>query len=254
MLAPGLDPQAALALRLVELHLERMLPTATLRALQPHLKAARKALEGKPVAKWLDKVRLISKSQPLLPPTVDGSVVGAIHEALLDGKVLEAAYKARDNESAKAYRLHPLGLVYRDNVGSLVATDEDFDDPRVYLLHRFVEAKMSARKMKPSPAFDLDKFIADGGLGYRMGDTEISVELLFARETGVALEETPLSAGQKLARRDDGSIVVSARLKDTQVFRSWLLGFGDRVEVLSPKSLRAAIAASLAAAAKLYAR
>lgn len=86
-----------------------------------------------------------------------------------------------------------------------------------------------------------------------MGDTEISVELLFARETGVALEETPLSAGQKLARRDDGSIVVSARLKDTQVFRSWLLGFGDRVEVLSPKSLRAAIAASLAAAANLYA-
>ena len=253
VLLPGLDPQAALALRLVELHLERMLPKATLRALQPHLQAARKALDGKPVAKWLEKVRLISRSQPLLPPRIDGSITGVVHEALLEGKQIEAKYKGRGSEMAKDMTLHPLGLVHRDSVAYLVATAFEYTDARLYPLHRFLDAKMSQLKARPLAGFSLDAFIAEGELGYKIGKEEIEVELLFEKDAGQGLEETPLSADQKVTKREDGSVLVKARVPDTQVLRSWILGFASSVEVVKPRALRVAVARAHEAAVEVYA-
>jgi predicted DNA-binding transcriptional regulator YafY len=237
---PGLDPQAALALRLCELHLERALPKSTFKALQPHLQAAKKALEGKPVAKWLDKVRLVSRSQPLLPPKASGDVTGVVHEALLESRQIEAKYRSRAAPEAKTMTLHPLGIVHRDSVAYLVATAYEYKDPRLYPLHRFDDATMLPAKAKQPAGFDLDKYIADGELSYRFGAADIHVELVFEKEAGNGLEETPLSSDQVLTHEGD-VVRVTARIPDTQVLRSWLLGFGEKVEVVKPSSLRKAI-------------
>src|SRR5688572_17862797 len=151
LLMPGADPQAALALRLVELYLERMMPKSTLRALQPHLDASKKALDGKPVAKWLDKVRLIPRHQPLIPPKIDGAIVGVIHEALLEGKQIEAMYRGKKSAEPAEMTLHPLGLVYRDALAYLVATAWDYDDVRVYPFQRFTSAKLLDAPAKTKP-------------------------------------------------------------------------------------------------------
>lgn len=253
----SLDPQAALALRLVELHLESVLPQGTLRALQPQLVAAKKALEGKPVARWLERVRVISRSQPMIAPKVDGNIAGVVHEALLEGKTVQAKYRSKKNSSApdagKEMELHPLGLVHRDGGHYLVATAFDYRDPRLYPLHRFADAKMGDKKAKALPGFDLDKFIAQGELGYRISKDDIDLELAFDKEAGGALEESPLASDQTLTRTPEGRVIVKARLPDTQVLRSWILGFGSKVEVKKPKSLRAAIRETHEAAAKQYA-
>ena len=251
MMVPGADPQSALALRLAELHLERLLPKSTLRALQPHLQASKRALEGKTLARWLDKVRLIPRTQPLLPPKVDGHVVGVIHEALLDGKQIVGRYRRAGADEATEMLFHPLGLVYRDSVAYLVASVFDYDDARSYAFHRFVHAELVNALARSRPAFDLDQFIASGELGYRIGD-ELEVALLFSATASKVVEESRLSPQQSVARRSDGQVLVEAVVADTQVFRAWVLSFGPHVEVLKPASLRRAVADAHREASQRY--
>ncbi|MCC7073590.1 MAG: WYL domain-containing protein [Deltaproteobacteria bacterium] len=249
---PGFDPQAALALRLVEMHMERALPRSTVRALQPHLQAAKHALDGKPVARWLDRVRMVPRSQPLLPPKVDGGVTGVVHEALLEGRQIKARYRKRGETQAKELTLHPLGLIYRDSVGCLLATTFGYTDTRQYQLHRFVDAELLDDAANASPGFDIDDYIAKGEIDFLLGEGEIEVELRFDDNAAILLEETPLSARQELRRQADGRVVVRAAVPDTMVLRSWLLGFGGSVEVLRPKSLRDAIGEAHRTAAARY--
>jgi predicted DNA-binding transcriptional regulator YafY len=48
-----------------------------------------------------------------------------------------------------------------------------------------------------------------------------------------------LCADQKIGQEQNGFVRVSGTVADTQQLRWWLLGFGDKVEVLAPASLRA---------------
>lgn len=252
VLLPGFDPQAALALRLVEMHMERALPRSTVSALQPHLQAAKRALDGKPVARWLDRIRMVPRSQPLLPPKVDGAVTGVVHEALLEGRQIKARYRKRGETHAKEVVLHPLGLIYRDAVGCLLATTFGYTDTRQYQLHRFVDAELLDDKATVSAGFDIDEYIAKGEIDFLLGDGEMAVELRFDEDAAILLEETPLSMRQEIRRQADGRVLVRAMVPDTMVLRSWLLGFGGSVEVLRPRSLREAIGTAHQAAAKMY--
>ncbi|OGQ12192.1 MAG: hypothetical protein A2138_05805 [Deltaproteobacteria bacterium RBG_16_71_12] len=249
---PGFDPQSALALRLVELHLERALPRSTLRALQPHLQAAKRALDGRPVARWLDRIRMVPRSQPLLPPKVDGAVTGVVHEALLEGRQIKARYCRRGETQAKEYTLHPLGLIYRDSVGHLLATSRGHRDPAQYTLHRFVDAELTDDEADAAPDFKIDDYIAKGEIDFLLGDGEIALELRFDESAAILLEETPLSARQEIRWQADRHVLVRASVPDTMVLRSWLLGFGGSVEVLRPRSLRDAIGEALRVAAERY--
>lgn len=252
VLVPGLDPQAALTMRLAELHLERVLPKATMRAIQPHLQAARRALDGKPAARWIDKVRLIPRAQPLLPPKPNHEVVAAVHEALLEGVQLDVRYHAKGSDKVREMNVHPLGLVHRDSLAYLVATARDYDDPLLLSVHRLLSAKKLSAKAKVLKGFDLDTFIAGGELGWRIGKNDIEVKLLFDKEPAAVVEETPLTHDQIMERQADGRVLVKARVPETHVLRSWLLGFGGGVEVLAPKSLRDAVSDGLTKGAARY--
>jgi predicted DNA-binding transcriptional regulator YafY len=50
--------------------------------------------------------------------------------------------------------------------------------------------------------------------------------------------ECRLADDQKIKPYDDDCIIIEATVPDTYDLRWWLMGFGDQVEVLAPKSLR----------------
>jgi predicted DNA-binding transcriptional regulator YafY len=251
--APHVDPQAALALRLVETHLDHLLPKATRRVLTPYLQEARRALQGKPVEKWLDKVRMIPRTQKLEPPKVKGEVASVIYQALHDGKQIRARYKKRGATRPKDYVLHPAGLVYRDSVGILLARASDHPDVYQYPLHRFDDAELTSDDAVIPAAYSLDEEIQDGKLAFDVGP-DIDLELVAEESAAVSLEETALAPAQTTQTRDDGRVVVKARVANTLVLRAWLLGFGSQVEVVKPFELREAIAADVRRAAAMYAR
>ena len=136
---PGLTVSDAVSLRLVEDLLRPLLPSAMLESLESRFQQAKAKLAelsaDNPNAKWADKVRYVSPAMPFIPPKVETAVLDAVHEALLKEQQIEVEYKKASGEQ-KCYRLHPLALVQRGQVTYLIATAFDYEDERLYALHR----------------------------------------------------------------------------------------------------------------------
>jgi predicted DNA-binding transcriptional regulator YafY len=248
---PGLDLPQALALLMVESQMPQLLPRTAVAALHPHFDAARRLVDGKPARRWLERVRFVTRAQPLSTPRVDVEIADAVQVALFGDRVLEGRYRRLDG-AVTALTLHPLGLIVRDAVTYLVALAFDYDDVRLYALHRLVEVKVGATRARRPPAgFDLDRYVESGELGWKLSSTPISLELRFFGTAGRTVIESPLSPRQRVT--NDGDVVtVKATVNDTRVLRAWLLSFGAAVEVRRPASLRRDLAAALAAASARY--
>jgi len=241
LLLPGLTTQTSLMMMLVEQHLAGLLPSSTLEHLAPYFDAARRCLntEMKPQfnRSWLDKVRSVPASQPLLSPSIDSTVQHVITEALLYEKQVQISYKRAGKENAMSYRIHPLALVQRGPVLYIHARINDYADTRILALHRIQSATLLEEGAQYPDGYDVDQTIAEGVWGFGPGDA-VQVELLFKQGYADHLLETPLSADQEVSVLEDKSLRIKATVTPTPQFKWWVLGFGDGVVVLSPQSLR----------------
>lgn len=253
---PGMSNAEALAFRMVELHLTTLMPASTLALLSPYFNTAQQRLNqtaGNPAHGWLDKVRVAQPAQALQAPAVDPAVQDIVYEALLQEKQLQVAYQKRGEAETVDYRVHLLGIVPRGPIIYLVCTLFDFPDVRLLALHRVRTAEMLAAASRTPGGFSLDAYLASGALGF--GEIEkqtIALEAVFSHGAGDHLHETPLSPDQVLSPLSDGRLRLEASVVQTEQLRWWLLGFGDKVEVVKPKALRQELAHIAAALHSTY--
>jgi predicted DNA-binding transcriptional regulator YafY len=249
---PGLTQPEALALLLVEKHLAELVPTAALQALKPHLDSARRAVEKTPARRWLDRVRVFLRSQPQLRPKIEREVLAAVQQSMIADQTLVVRYRKANGDQPKLYTLHPVGFVMRESVAYVVAMNGDFPDVRNYALHRMTSATVGEQKARKAPdGFDLDAYVDDGEIGWKLADQPVRLELAFYDGAERSVVEAPLARDQVLRKEADRTIV-TATVPDTRVLRSWLLSFGAAVEVREPPALRAAMATLLRSAAHRY--
>lgn len=248
MSVPGMSNDEALTFALVEQQLKLALPAATLRHLAPYFREARHHLDSLPTARkargWLDKVRTIPPTQPLLPPTVDARVQETVYQALLDSRALSLRYGKRGGEAAVRYaEVHPLALVQRGPVVYLHCLVADRPDRplRTFALHRISAATALDVAVSPPPGYSIDAEIGKGTWGFGDGSV-IDLVAVFSAERGEHLFETPLAKDQKLERLRDKRIRLEARVADTPQLLWWLRGFGNAVVVLMPADLRRRLA------------
>lgn len=79
-----------------------------------------------------------------------------------------------------------------------------------------------------------------------------ALEFLFDATAATHLEECPLGNDQRVTDGPDGFKRITVTVEDTEQLRWWILGYGDRIEVLGPATLRAEIGATLESAAARY--
>ena len=238
---PGIDPPMALTFKLAEQFLSEMIPPAVLQLITPYFDCSEQilsALDKPELAGWKEKVRIVPRTQPLIPAAIDPATVEVVYDALLHGRQFRGRYRRRDGDEAE-YEFHPLGLVFRESVVYLVATVWNYHDPRHYALHRFQRCRLLEVPARAPAGFDLDDYIASGTFEYTEPEGKaIKLTALFTAGAAHHLRETPLSDDQRITDKKDGRVQVTATVKDSQQLRWWLLGFGDQVEVVKPKGLQ----------------
>jgi len=238
---PGMDTNTALAFWLAGEHLGPLLPKSTLHRLQPHFRTAAHVLDAVSMEKgtpaWRNKVRVLHRGPRLRPPTVDDAVEHRVYEALLRDHRLTVIYNPRWQEGKKEYEINPLGLVLKDGITYLVCSMWDYPDIRLLTLHRIRAAEVLDKPTSIPDGFNLDDYIASGELDFSVGG-DIQLKALFSNDSAYHLEERPLSDDQTVVQQEDDRMLVTATVQHTSELRWWLLGFGDQVEVLEPKSLR----------------
>jgi predicted DNA-binding transcriptional regulator YafY len=135
-------------------------------------------------------------------------------------------------------------------VNYLVATAFEYDDVRLYAMHRIRHATKTKDIVKRPPGFDLDAYIEAGGLQFGSGKS-IRLSALASHNLAKILEETPLSADQKLFPSGD-LFKLTATVTDSWQLTWWLMSQGPDIEVISPVSLRRKIGTQLMDAANRY--
>ena len=251
---PSMSVSEALSLSLIEDTLKSLLPVSMLAGLEPRFRQAEKQLKvfGKEnrKAKLANKVRTVSPTMPLIPPSIDATVLATVQDALLADQQVEVEYQALRDEEHKQMLLHPIAMVNRGAVTYLVATAFEYEDVRLYAMHRISSATRTVYAVKRPANFDLDEYIQAGGLHFGNGKT-IRLSAWIAPGLAKILEETPLSVDQKL-KMEDGQVKLSATVSDSWQLTWWLLSQGPGIEITGPATLRKKIGGLLADAAAKY--
>ncbi len=255
---PGMSVSEALAMRLVETHMKQLLPATMLEGLNGVFCLAQAKLDtldkqNKNHSKdWLNKVRVVPPAQPLLPPQVNEEVQAGIYQALLHNHQIAADYQPMRSDHPMEYVLHPLGLIMRGAVTYLVASAWDYDEVRLYVLHRFSKVEILNATVKTPSGFSLDKAIASGLAEFANQGEPIHLEIRCTDVVEVYLTETPLSADQKIVPEADGWVRLTATVNDTWQLRWWLMGQGAGIEVCAPAELRAELKATVLELVNFY--
>lgn len=232
---PGLDPQAALVFKMAEQHLKQVLPSSTLDSLRPWFRAANGVLDALPdgVGGWMDKVRILPSGPPLIPPSINADVQSAIYQGLFENRRIALSYKPRGAVTAKAYEINPMAVVQRGYSIYIVSTCGNDSNPKLFLMHRIESATLLDDLANCPAGFDVDAYIAEGELGYRLGPP-IKLIADFDTKAAQVFYETPIAADQQLLEGVNGKIRLVATVPDTWQVKAWLRGFGGSISVIEP--------------------
>jgi predicted DNA-binding transcriptional regulator YafY len=248
----SIDLIDAVSLALAGDMLEKSLPGVLLQPVANRIQLARsklKSLGRSRMAKWSEKVRYVHGSLELQPPKINSRVMVAIQNALIDGKQVEVGYDAF-SEKTKHLRLHPLSLVLRGSVPYVVATTFDYQDLRLYAVHRMRTVTALEDAISIPADYSVDDYLRSGALDFASG-SELKLEARLSDELAMYLTETPLAADQEVKFRN-GHYVLTATVHDSWQLHFWLMSQGAGITVLKPARLRAAIADAHRAAVHQY--
>lgn len=238
----GMSPIQALVLLTAEAHLGEMLPRAQVRELEPMFEQARLAIarqQAKPgLSAWPGAVISVPHAPPTLPPAIKPTILQALQDALLAHQAVRVSYRARSTGATKTYKTHPIGFIHRASVTYLGCTINEYNDPRLLALHRIVSVELLDERAREHPKKilrDLRKLVEAEFADHGQIELSLRVDAMAAE----SLRESPLSKDQAMEDTDgEGRAVVRATVRDTDQLRWWLLGHGDRIEVIAPDALR----------------
>lgn len=226
----GLSPQECLLLTLAEQQLGSLLPTRLMKSMDGFFDQARSQLgetaKTQREREWLDKVRVVSTSQPLLPPKIDPDVFEQVSTALYGNQWLDVDYQNAAGKKSSS-RVMPLGLAQQGPRLYLVCRYDGHDNERCLALHRFISAKASPLTFERPKDFNLKQFDDAGRFGYGDG-TQIHLSFRIEKGTGLHVVECPLSLDQEVLEFDD-AYEITATVVDSDMLDWWLRGFGDAV-------------------------
>jgi predicted DNA-binding transcriptional regulator YafY len=188
--------------------------------------------------RWATRVRACASPVALAPSPVRPAVLRAALEALLRDRLVAIETGAPADEGG-AFVL-PVGLVLRPGLWTLLLRDGSERIVPVPL-HRVRELRIGEAAPAQRGRFDLDAYLAARSA---IGDLPDHAEAVLAFDDDLV----PLGDGAWMARATDARTVVRTRDPDWPQLVAFLVDCGDGAEVLAPRELHEAVAASKRAA------
>lgn len=244
---PHMTSSQAVTFMMVEEHLKHLLPPSLIEEMNPWFDLARRSLSTQNnVRQWINRVRIVPATQPLIPPVVDRQAQQAVYESLLQDKQLECIYQGRgQNSEEKTYILNPLALVQKGSIIYLVCTRHDKSDIQTFALHRFKSANVLNTRALHPVNFDIDEYIESGALGFRVNfdqPTEnVMLKLHMPEADAHYFEESQLSRDQQIEKLDHGIALISATVPFTSQLVWWLRSFGNKIQKIEPEHVSRAV-------------
>ena len=237
---PEMNLNTALSFSLLSKWIKQLLPVGTLSELQGHIDYAHAVLrkrEGKQFKAWEQKVFLLPSGMSLQPPSYDEELLTKIYSALFHDQQLRVMYQSREADEPEERIFNPLGLVFRNNTNYVIGTFWDYADVLQLSIHRFHDVENVLLPVRKPKGFSIKRYVDSGAFSYPVSTSQLNLQARFFDGAGDHLQESPLTSNQTIAFQGK-SMLLKAKVLDSNELRWWLQGFGCAVEVLKPASLR----------------
>lgn len=179
----------------------------------------------------------------------------AIMEAMTEGQKLKISYHKYTSSAAEKLTLRPYAVKEFAKRWYLVAYCEERKALRVYGLDRIKKLDVTDESFTMPKGFDVDETFATS-FGTYLPEGKAQLITFRASETEARfLRDLPIHSSQEeIADSDKGHATFTIFVCPNESLVMEFCKLGDRVEVLSPKELREAVAQQHLSAARLYSK
>ena len=159
---------------------------------------------------------------------IDIQILDTIRQAIKENLRIKCKYDGRDKI------LSPFGIVYGTNV-YLIGVEGDKPDPYVYRLHKVTDIELTEETFDKGD-FDIKEY-ANRSFGVYQNEI-IKVELRFSKEVAEDVLNYNFHQTQKVKQNDDGTVTVKFKASGELEILWHIFRWGDKVQIISPKSLK----------------
>jgi proteasome accessory factor B len=165
-------------------------------------------------------------------------LLGALYSALLERRPVSFGYRAAESGEEQRRTLDPYAIAHGRGHWYVVGRDHERDDVRSFRVDRITSAPETLHGDYEIPrGFDVRDYVRQQP--WEIGDEPTTAAVRFDSSwrwwVDQNLSDRPRSEGP------EGSVDVQMTVANLERFVSWVIAFGDSVEVLSPPEARAAL-------------
>ena len=176
----------------------------------------------------------------------------SVMEAMTESREIVISYQKYTSSGPSSYTLRPYALKEVAKRWYIVAYCLEREDMRVYGLDRITDMVITDTAFKMPRKFDVDELFATGfGIYIPEGKGQTITYRTTPTEARY-LRDLPIHASQKEVGSDADSVTFEIFVCPNKALIMEFCKYGSGLEVLSPASLREAVASELRAAADIY--
>lgn len=182
------------------------------------------------------------------PELVD--ITRRLFEAVRDRRLIDMRYFSAASRRAKAYTAQPYRLALAQGGVYLVAWVPQYGEFRTFAVERIERLSVQETTFKRTRELPADVF--GSSLGVFSAEPE-RIVIEFAAQAAPYVHGRTWHESQTSTPLPDGRVRMTLNVSIDWALRSWLLGFGPDVKVITPPTLARALRDALASAARQYA-
>lgn len=179
--------------------------------------------------------------------------LGSLARAWVDKRRVKILYWTLGEDDPAERIIDPYFIqpAAQENATYVIGYCHQAGEIRTFKLERIRSVEILKEQYKMPKDFDPHEYL-ESALGITIYGKTKTVKLRFAPEIARIAEETKLHGSQSVQKQHGGSAVVTMKVPVTVQLESFILGWGDKVEVLEPRELRQRIAKVSQSTADLY--
>ncbi len=193
---------------------------------------------------WLEQ-------QPLNASVV--RTIGILADAWVDQRTVRMWYQALGDEVATERLVDPYFIepAAAGHASYLIGHCHRAGETRMFKIERIKDIELTSEAYRVPSDFDANQYLSSAWGIVAGGEVE-TVRLRFDKDLAPIMQETTWHPSQRVERQSDGSALVTFEVTNTVELYAWVMGWGEKVEVLEPESLRQDVIATAEAMLKLY--
>ncbi|HCO95739.1 MAG TPA: hypothetical protein DIU00_17630 [Phycisphaerales bacterium] len=174
---------------------------------------------------------------PLQQNTRFDRTFAQLQQAIAKKREVNISYSSLLESTVSDVELCPYHLLYNNNAWHVLGRTSLDNSIRTFELNRIRELKITDKCFLVDEDFDVSEYL--GRAWSMVPEGRIyHVKLHFLPQVANNIAEVKWHRTQKVTFNGDGSAIVEFRVDGLNEITWWILGYGDQVQVLTPKALR----------------